>query len=253
MINDLRPTSFSSCLWCDLRFNVRSHCSPGSENEFLDLETFSDDVVEVQKEFTKSVVAADAGGAAPHSSAPQDEASPEFARELEMTIQNSQNPVESFPLVETHEDLPEGQDPSPSIVAFNKSFGTSHRGELLSFGHEMAIAGDGASKFLVLWNSSKFRDASGEEASKQAPQLLSKTIRGSSLLLPRRKPPRPLNALARLLLRLLAKKVCELFFLLSSRLNFSCYFLFSLFLWYGLLLRTFRFRRNPMDISDLQA
>jgi hypothetical protein len=149
---------FFSCLWRDLRFNFRSCCTPGSENEFIDVETFSDDVVEVQKEVTKSVVAADAGGAAPHPSAPQDEASPEFTRELEMTFQRGENPVENFPLVETREDLPEGQDPSPSIVAFNKSFGMSHRGELLSVDREMAIEGDGASKLLLLWNSSEFMD-----------------------------------------------------------------------------------------------
>jgi hypothetical protein len=148
---------------------------PGSKNEFIDVETFSDDVVEVQKEVTKYVGAGDAGGAAPHSSAPH-EASPKFSRELEMTVQKGENPIESFPFVETREDLPEGQDPSPSIAAFNKSFGTSHRGELLSVGCEMAIAGDGASKFLLLSNSSNFIDATGEEAPKQAPQLLSKTI-----------------------------------------------------------------------------
>jgi hypothetical protein len=179
MIDDLRPIGFSSCLWRDLRFNVRSHCSPGSENEFVDVETFSDDVVEVQKEVTKSVVTTDVGGAGPHSSAPQDEASPEFTRELEMTVQNGENPVENFPLVETREDLSEGQDPSPSVASFNKSFGTSYRGELLSVGREMAIAGDGASELLLSWISSKFMDETGEEAPKQAPELLSKTIRDS--------------------------------------------------------------------------
>jgi hypothetical protein len=40
-----------------LRFNVRRHCTPGSENEFVDVETFSDDVVEVQKEVTSPVAA----------------------------------------------------------------------------------------------------------------------------------------------------------------------------------------------------
>jgi hypothetical protein len=88
---------FFSCLWRDLRFNVRSHCNPGSENEFVDVETFSDDVVEVQKEVMKSIVAADAGGAAPHPSAPQDEASLEFTRELETTIQRGEILLKIFP------------------------------------------------------------------------------------------------------------------------------------------------------------
>jgi hypothetical protein len=87
--------------------------------------------------------------------------------------------VENVPLIETREDLPEGQDPCPSISAFNKSFGTSYRGELLSVGCEMAAAGDGASKLLMLWNSSEFMDETGEGALKQAPQLLSKTNRNS--------------------------------------------------------------------------
>jgi hypothetical protein len=38
--------------------------------------------------------------------------------------------------------LPEGQDPSPSIAAFNKSFGTSHRGELLSVGRKVTKNSD---------------------------------------------------------------------------------------------------------------
>jgi hypothetical protein len=170
---------FFSCLWPDLRFDVRRRCTPGSENEFVDVDTFSDDVVEVQKEVTTPFVAADARGAVPQPSGSQDEASPKFTRELEMTVHRGENPVENVPLIETREDLAEGQDPSPSTAAFNKSFGTSYQGELLSVGYEMAAAGDGAIKLLMLWNSSEFMDESGEGAPKQAPQLLSKTIRDS--------------------------------------------------------------------------
>jgi hypothetical protein len=179
MIAEPSRKGFFSCLWHDLRFDVRSRCTPGSENEIVEVETFSDDVAEVQKEVMTPVVAADAGGFVPHPSAPQDEASPEFTRELEMTVHREENPIEDLPLVETREDLPEGQDPSPSIAAFNKSFGTSYRGELLSVSHEMAAAGDGVSKLLLLWNSSDFMDETGEGAPKQASQLPSKTIRDS--------------------------------------------------------------------------
>jgi hypothetical protein len=73
--------------------------------------------------------------------------------------------VQNVPLVETREDLPEGQDPSPSIVAFNESFGTSYRGELLSVGCERANARDGMSKLLTLWVLSKFVNETGEGAS----------------------------------------------------------------------------------------
>jgi hypothetical protein len=38
--DELLPTSFSSSLWCDLRFNVHRSCTPGFENEFVDVETF---------------------------------------------------------------------------------------------------------------------------------------------------------------------------------------------------------------------
>jgi hypothetical protein len=114
------------------------------------LKLFSDDVADVQTEVTAPVAAADVGVADPQRSGPQDEASPEFTRELEMTVHRGENPVQIVPLVETREDLPEGQVPSPSIVAFNKNFGTSYRGELLSVGCEMVAEGDGASKLLKL-------------------------------------------------------------------------------------------------------
>jgi hypothetical protein len=87
--------------------------------------------------------------------------------------------VQNAPLVETREDLPEGQDPSPSIVAFNESFGTSYRGELLSVGCERVDARDGTSKLLTLWDSSKLVDESGEGASEQVPPPLIGTPRHS--------------------------------------------------------------------------
>jgi hypothetical protein len=70
-------------------------------------------------------------------------------------------------LVEIREDLPEGQDPSPSVAAFNKSFGTSHRGELLSVGCEVASNKDGASRILTLWKSPALINETEEGASEQ--------------------------------------------------------------------------------------
>jgi hypothetical protein len=82
----------------------------------VDVETFSDDVAEVRKEVTASVAAAaDEVDAQP--SDPQDKASPEFTKELEMTVHRGESPVQNAPLVETREALPEGQDPSPLIVS----------------------------------------------------------------------------------------------------------------------------------------
>jgi hypothetical protein len=60
-------------------------------------------------------------------------------------------------------------------------------GELLSVGYEMPSARDGVSKILTLWNSSEFMDETGEGASEQAPQPLSKkllVIWGNNLPLP---------------------------------------------------------------------
>jgi hypothetical protein len=70
-------------------------------------------------------------------------------------------------LLEIREVVPEGQAPSPSLDAFNKSFGTSHCGELLSVGFEAASIGNGASKILTLWKSPTLVDETGEEGSKQ--------------------------------------------------------------------------------------
>jgi hypothetical protein len=66
-------------------------------------------------------------------------------------------------LIEIREDLPEGQDPSPSVAAFNKSFGTSYHGELLSVGYEEAGIGDCASKILTLRKLPTLINKTGEE------------------------------------------------------------------------------------------
>jgi hypothetical protein len=74
-------------------------------------------------------------------------------------------------LLEIHEKVPEGQAPSPSPAAFNKSFGTSRRGELQSVGFETASIGSDASKILTLWKSPTLVDEIGEKASEQTSRL----------------------------------------------------------------------------------
>jgi hypothetical protein len=166
MIIEPSHKGFFSRLWPDLRFNIRRHCTPGFGNEFVDVENFSDDMAEVQKEVTTHVAAVAADEVAdPRLSDSQDQASPQFTKELEMTVHREESPAQNVPSVETREDLPEGQDPSPSMIAFNKSFGTSYRGELLTVGYEKADARDGTSKLLTLWDSSKIVDETGEGAS----------------------------------------------------------------------------------------
>jgi hypothetical protein len=149
---------FVPFLWPDLRFNVHRHFTPCSKYEFMDIENFSDVVAEAPKEVITSAAATTVGVIDPHPSSHQDDASPEFIKKLEITVHKGEEPAHGVPLVETREDLPEDQHLSPSMIAFNKSFGTSHRGELLRVGYEKTDAIDGTSKLLSLWKSSKIVD-----------------------------------------------------------------------------------------------
>jgi hypothetical protein len=63
--------------------------------------------------------------------------------------------------------LVEDQAPSPSLAAFNKSFGTSHHGKLLSVGFETTGVESKTSKILTLWKSSVTVDESGGGSSGQ--------------------------------------------------------------------------------------
>jgi hypothetical protein len=100
-----------------LRFGVHHNYSLGSEDEFVDVESFSEDVLEVRVAPVESATS--------QAVASKDKASPEFTKDLELTVQRGDDPVENHYLIESHEELLKGQDPSPSVVAFNESFGTS--------------------------------------------------------------------------------------------------------------------------------
>jgi hypothetical protein len=171
------------CFWP--LFNFRDNCPSGSENEFVDVDSFSDVAPEVRKEAVPDAAAEPAVEAevtvpteapvavkvsAADISQPalsRDEACPEFAKELELTVQSGEHPTEHAPLVEVREVVPEDQTPSPSLAAFNKSFGTSHRGKLLSVGFEATGVGSKTSKILTLWKSSMTVDESGGKSSGQ--------------------------------------------------------------------------------------
>jgi hypothetical protein len=166
-------------------FNFRENCPSGSENEFVDVYSFSDVAPDVRKEAvpdataepaveSEVIVPTEAPVAAEVSTADisqpalsRDEASPEFAKDLELTVQRGENSTEHAPLVEVREVVPEDQTPSPSLAAFNKSFSTSHRGKLLSVGFETTGVGSKTSKILTLWKSSVTVDESGGESSRQ--------------------------------------------------------------------------------------
>jgi hypothetical protein len=149
------------CFWP--LFNFRKNCPSDSENEFVDVDSFSDAAPQVRKEVApdaadeatvedKIISPAEAPAAAEISQAARsrDESSPEFAKELELTVQRGGNPPEYAPLVEVREVVPEDETPSPSLAAFNKSFGTSYRGKLLSVGFETTGVGSKTSKILTL-------------------------------------------------------------------------------------------------------
>jgi hypothetical protein len=154
-----------SCFWPLLRFNFRDNCPSGSENEFVDIDSSSNAAPEVRKDVLPDVAVEAPVAAAPtdvslpvHS---RDEAFPEFTKELKLTVHRGEDPVQTAPLLEVREVVPEGQAPSPSLAAFNKSFGTSHRGELLSVGFKATSVESGASKILTLWKSPTLVDETG--------------------------------------------------------------------------------------------
>jgi hypothetical protein len=113
----------------------------------VDIDSFSDAAPEVRKEAVlvidaEAPVAVDVPAAAETIAAVEvpaadislpthtrDKASPEFTKELELTVQRGKDPVERAPLLEVREVVPEDQAPSPSLAAFNKRFGTSHHVE----------------------------------------------------------------------------------------------------------------------------
>jgi hypothetical protein len=82
-------------------------------------------------------------------------------------------------LVEVREVLPEGRDPSPSVAAFNKSFGMLYHGELLSVGCEVSRNKGGASKILTLWKKSALIDETRGEGSEQSLHSLGGAVRDS--------------------------------------------------------------------------
>jgi hypothetical protein len=178
------PEQKGSFFWPLLRFDFREHCPSGSKSEFMDIDSFSDAAPEVRKEIIPDA-AAEPSPVAPEvaisqPAGPVGDASAEFIKELELTIHKGEDPVPNVPSVEVRESVPEGQDPSPSVAAFNKSFGTSHRGEFLSVGCEVTKNKDGTSRILTLWESPALIDETGEEGSDESRETLEGIACGSS-------------------------------------------------------------------------
>jgi hypothetical protein len=79
-----------SHFWPLLRFNLREHCPSGSENEFVDIDSFSDAAPKVRNEVVPDTAVEPpvtaTVAAVSQSVHPHDEASPEFTKELELTV-----------------------------------------------------------------------------------------------------------------------------------------------------------------------
>jgi hypothetical protein len=136
----------------------------------VDIDSFSDVVSEVVKEVETYAAAAETVD--PQPIGRQDEATPEFMKELDMTVHKGEDPALDAPIVQTRENLPKDQDPTPSVIAFNKSVGTSYWGELLSLGYEKIDARDGSSKLITLWTSPKIVCKIGGHSEQRSPPLL---------------------------------------------------------------------------------
>jgi hypothetical protein len=184
----MEPSQKGSFFWPLLRFDFREHCPSGSENEFANIDFFSGAAPEVRKEVIPDATVeppiATNDTVVPQTTHLQDEASPEFTRDLDLIVPKGDEPIQDVSLLETHEDLAKGQDPSPSVDAFNKSFGTLHRGELLSVGCEVDTNKGGEPRVLTLWKSSARVDETGERGSEQSLHSLGEVGRDS------RKEPR---------------------------------------------------------------
>jgi hypothetical protein len=95
---ELAQKGFSSLPF--LRFYFPDQRTSSSENEFVDIGSFSDVAVEVQEEVVSvAAVAAETPAAAmdttvPQPVHPQEEVSPEFTRDLELTIHKGEEPVQ---------------------------------------------------------------------------------------------------------------------------------------------------------------
>jgi hypothetical protein len=95
-------------------------------------------------------------------------------------VDRSGGSLEDPSLIGNREDIPENQDPAPDVVAYNTSFGTSFRGELLSVECLVIDKNGGVHSFSVLWRSPKFiteqTSETGGDAPKEMPLLTEKAV-----------------------------------------------------------------------------
>jgi hypothetical protein len=145
----------------------------------LILNIFSNIVPEVRETHVDSAtdVVAEVGCSGAHIT--NVEASPKFTEELEHTVKKDSDLIGNPLSIVNHEEVPEDQDPTLSIEAYNESFGTSFRGELLSVSGEVIGTDGGVHKFSLRWTSSKLMGEAGGDASKKKLRLSGKAVSGA--------------------------------------------------------------------------
>jgi hypothetical protein len=89
MENEPRRTGFFFCICCDLGFNVHRACTPSYENEFVDVETFSDVVPEAAAAHEKLTAIVSSKAETSKALAVDDEESLKFDEDLECTVDQS--------------------------------------------------------------------------------------------------------------------------------------------------------------------
>jgi hypothetical protein len=164
--------------YCMLRWGLRSVRTPGSENEFVDVETFSDALPEAQDIPEDPITVASFEVVEAKTLATISEAPQKFSEELEHTVDRSDGSLEAPLLIGNRKAIPDDQDPSPEVAAYNASFGTSFRGELLSVECPVTDEIGGDHSLSVLWHSPKFiaksMSGTGGDASRGMPLVTDK-------------------------------------------------------------------------------
>jgi hypothetical protein len=176
MTDEPHQSGFFSCMYCALRFGVRAIYTSSSENEFVGVETFSDTVPKARETHFDSAIGTAADVGCSRAPTCKNEASTKFAEDLEGTVRKSGDPTKNLSLIANREEILENRDRTPSVAAYNESFGMSFRGEMLSVSSEVVNTVGGVPKFSLLWTTPEYVDETGRDVQKKRLRLPDKTF-----------------------------------------------------------------------------
>jgi hypothetical protein len=88
-------------MFCSLRFGVIRDCTSSFENDFVDIETFSDTIPEARDGPVDSFVVASSDGGTSKTVVASEEASPKFTKDLERTVSRSGGLLQDPSLIKT--------------------------------------------------------------------------------------------------------------------------------------------------------